>query len=89
MVLWKIDKYYNQVKFQVVWPRLKVGSSTVMFIQLEIFKSRRQKTSERLIVDQNLLEGSSKSFFAHLPSIAGCIARSCSLGRKNCPVSEV
>ena len=31
MVLCKIDKYYNQVKFQVVWPRLKVGSSTVMF----------------------------------------------------------
>ena len=31
MVLCKIDKYYNQVKFQVLWPRLKVGSSTVMF----------------------------------------------------------
>ena len=31
MVLCKIDKYYNQVKFQVLWPRLKVGSSTLMF----------------------------------------------------------
>ena len=31
MVLYKIDRYYNQVKFQVLWPRLKVGSSTVMF----------------------------------------------------------
>ena len=31
MVLCKIDKYYNQVKFQVLWPRLKVGSSTVLF----------------------------------------------------------
>ena len=28
MVLCKMDKYYNQLKF---WPRLKVGSSTVMF----------------------------------------------------------
>ena len=28
MVLCKIDKYYNQVKFQVLWPKLKVGSST-------------------------------------------------------------
>ena len=32
MVLSKMDKYYNQVKFQVLWPRLKVGSSTVTFI---------------------------------------------------------
>ena len=31
MVLCEIDKYYNQVKFQVLWPRLKMGSSTVMF----------------------------------------------------------
>ena len=31
MVLCKIDKYYNQLKFQVLWPKLKVGSSTVMF----------------------------------------------------------
>ena len=31
MVLSKIDKYYNQVKFEVPWPRLKVGSSTVTF----------------------------------------------------------
>ena len=31
MVLCKIDKYYNQVKFQVLWPRLKVGYITVMF----------------------------------------------------------
>ena len=23
--------YYNQMKLQVLWPRLKVGSSTVMF----------------------------------------------------------
>ena len=48
MVLCKIDKYYNQV---VLWPRLKVGSSTVMFavrIRIFGFKSHRQKTSERL-----------------------------------------
>ena len=25
-------KYYNQLKDEVLWPRLKVGSSTVMFI---------------------------------------------------------
>ena len=31
MVLCKIDKYYNQVKFEVLWPRLKVVSSTVTF----------------------------------------------------------
>ena len=31
MVLSKMDKYYHQVKFEVLWPRLKVGSSTVMF----------------------------------------------------------
>ena len=31
MVLCKIDKYYNQLKFEVLWLRLKVGSSTVMF----------------------------------------------------------
>ena len=31
MVLSKMDKYYNQVKFQVLWQRLKVGSSTVTF----------------------------------------------------------
>ena len=31
MVLCKMDKYYNQVKLQVLWPRLKVGSSTLMF----------------------------------------------------------
>ena len=31
MVLCKMDKYYNQVKSEVLWPRLKVGSSTVMF----------------------------------------------------------
>ena len=33
MVLCKIDKYYNQLimKFKVFCPRLKVGSSTVMF----------------------------------------------------------
>ena len=51
MVLCKIDKYYNQVKFQVLWPRLKVGSSTLMFTVRSVifgFKSRRQKTSERL-----------------------------------------
>ena len=35
MVLCKIHKYYNQVKFQVLWPRLKVGSSTVMFTVIE------------------------------------------------------
>ena len=49
MVLCKIA---NQVKFQVLWPRLKVGSSTVMFTirirQFFGFKLRRQKTSERL-----------------------------------------
>ena len=32
MVLCKTDKYYNQVKFQVLWPRLKVGS---IALQLE------------------------------------------------------
>ena len=48
MVLCKIDKYYNQVKFQVLWPRLQVGSSTVMYTVRIRFKSRRQKTSERL-----------------------------------------
>ena len=31
MVLCKIDKNYNQLKFEVLWPRLKVGSNTVMF----------------------------------------------------------
>ena len=31
MVPRKMDQYYNQVKFEVLWPRLKVGSSTVMF----------------------------------------------------------
>ena len=35
MVLCEIDKYYNQVKFQVLLPRLKVGSSTVMFTVIE------------------------------------------------------
>ena len=80
MVLCKIDKYYNHVKFQVLWPRLKVGSSTVMFTVRNGFKSRRRKIVLRaLFVDQNLLEGGSKSFFAYLPSIAGYIARSCSL----------
>ena len=29
MVLCKIDKYYNQVKFQVLWPRLKVNPHIV------------------------------------------------------------
>ena len=48
IVLCKIDKYYNQVKFQVLWPGLKVGSSTVMFTVIFGFKSRRQKTSKRL-----------------------------------------
>ena len=62
MVLCKIGKYYNQVKFQVLWPRLKVGSNTVMF------KSRARKQMA-LFVDQNLLEGGSKSFFAYLPTL--------------------
>ena len=31
MVLSKIEKYYNHVKLEVLWPRLKVGSSTVTF----------------------------------------------------------
>ena len=50
MVLCEIDKYYNQVKFQVLLPRLKVGSSTVMFTVIEFLDSnrRRQKTPERL-----------------------------------------
>ena len=94
MVLCKIDKYYNQVKFQVLWPRLKVGSSTVLFsvrirIQIALPENIRKIVSGALFVDHNLLEGSSESFFAYLPSIAGYIARSCSLERKNCPVSEV
>ena len=37
----KIDKYYNQVKFQVLWPRLKVGSSTVMFTVSVIRKHQK------------------------------------------------
>ena len=50
MVLCKIDKYYNQVKFQVLWPRLKVSSSVMFTVRIVVFgfKSRRQKTSERL-----------------------------------------
>ena len=44
MVLCKIGKYYNQVKFQFLWPRLKVGSSTVMFtVRIFGIKSCRQK----------------------------------------------
>ena len=49
----------------------------------------RKIVSEALFVDQNLLEGGSESFLAYLPIIAGYIARSCYLERKNCPVSEV
>ena len=48
MVLCKMDKYYDQLKFQVLWPRLKVGSSIVMLTVIFGFKLRRQKTSERL-----------------------------------------
>ena len=48
MLLCKIDKYYNQVKFQVLWPSLKVGSSNLMNSVIFGFKSHRQKTSERL-----------------------------------------
>ena len=51
MVLCKMDKYYNQLKFSVFWPRLKVGYSTVMFtVRITIFgfKLLRQKTSEGL-----------------------------------------
>ena len=51
MVLCKIDKCYNQVKFQVLWPKLKAGSSTVMFtvrILIFGFKLHRQKTFKRL-----------------------------------------
>ena len=40
MVLRKIDKCYNQVKSQVLWPRLKVGSSTVR-IRIQIAASER------------------------------------------------
>ena len=36
MVLCNIDKYYNQVKFQALWPRLKVGSDLALScLQLE------------------------------------------------------
>ena len=31
MVLSKIDKYNNQVKFQVLWPRLKVDPALSCF----------------------------------------------------------
>ena len=34
MVLCKIDKYYNQVKFQALWPRLKVDLA-LSCLQLE------------------------------------------------------
>ena len=80
-VLCKIDKYYNQVKFQVLWPRLKVEFSIVMFTAgIFGFSNRFARNHQRrsLFEDQNLLEGSSKSFFAYLPSIAGYIARSSS-----------
>ena len=75
MVLCKRDKYYNQVKFQVLWPRLKVGSSTVMFtvrIRIQIASPeniRKIVSGALLFVDQNLLEGGSESFFACLPRI--------------------
>ena len=46
MVLCKIDKYYNQVKFQVFWPRLKVGSVYSQNSTIFGFKSLRQKTAE-------------------------------------------
>ena len=87
MVLCKIDKYYNHVKFQVLWPRLKVGSSTVMFtvrnrIQIASPENIRKNVCRALFVDQNLLECGSKSCFAYLPSFAGYIARSCSPERK-------
>ena len=34
MVLCKIDKYYNQVKFQVLWPRLR-WDLVLLCLQLE------------------------------------------------------
>ena len=53
MVLCKIDKYYNQVKFQVLWPRLKVGSNTVTFTVkiwyfLDLNRIARNRLFERL-----------------------------------------
>ena len=47
MVLCKIDKYYNQVKFQFLWPRLKVGSSTVMFTG---FKSPSSENMRKIYI---------------------------------------
>ena len=94
MVLCKIDKYYNQVIF---WPRLKMGSSTVMFtVRIQQFldsnRFARKHPKDCLrgsICRSELTWGRLKIFFAYLPSIAGYIARSCSLERKNWPVSEV
>ena len=69
---------------EVSSPLAKVDGVTVMF-------KIASPASERLIADQNLLEGGSKSFFLPNPeaSLHGYVARSCSLERKNCPVSEV
>ena len=56
MVLCKIDKYYNQVKFQVLWPRqLKVGSSTVLFtVRIRLFLdsnrvARRPENTRKIV----------------------------------------
>ena len=68
-----------------------MGSSTVMFtVRMWIPISPPEITRKGVLFeDQNLLEGSSKSFFACMPGIAGYIAGSCSLEHKNCPISEV
>ena len=81
MVLCNIDKYCNQVKFQVL--QLEFSN---FWIQIASPENIRKIVWGALFVDQNLLEGGSESFFAYLPSIAGYIARSCSLERKNCEV---
>ena len=58
MVLCKIDKYYSQVKFQVLWPRLKVGSSTVMFtVRIWIQIASPENVRKGLyFVDQNVAQ---------------------------------
>ena len=66
------------MKFQVLWPKLKVGSSiAVMFtVRTNRFGGNHQKRSLKdllfkglLKIRMNLLEGGSKNFFAYLPRI--------------------
>ena len=46
MVLCEIHKYYNQVKFQVLWPRLKGWDLSCLQLEFDNFKSLRQKSPE-------------------------------------------